>query len=47
MKKNDNHIPCSLIEYYLASKEVDKKDVIGMAADLLLAGIDTVSFSFY
>lgn len=35
----------SLLEQYLLNKELDTKDVIGMAADMLLAGIDTVYFS--
>ncbi|EEB13546.1 cytochrome P450, putative [Pediculus humanus corporis] len=35
----------SLLEYYLTSKEIDKKDIIGMCADILLAGIDTTTFS--
>jgi ecdysteroid 25-hydroxylase CYP302A1 len=32
----------SLLELYLSSEELDMKDVIGMAVDMLLAGIDTV-----
>lgn len=32
----------SLLENYLASPEVDFKDVIGVVCDFLLAGIDTV-----
>ncbi|XP_075233158.1 cytochrome P450 302a1, mitochondrial-like isoform X2 [Lycorma delicatula] len=45
IKNDENHIPYSLIEFYLASTEVDKKDVIGMAVDLLLAGIDTMTYT--
>lgn len=33
----------SLLEMYLSNPVLDKKDVIGMACDMLLAGIDTVS----
>lgn len=33
----------SLLELYLTSSNLDYKDVVGMAVDLLLAGIDTVS----
>lgn len=32
----------SLLELYLSSKELDMKDVTGMAVDMLLAGVDTV-----
>lgn len=32
----------SLLELYLRNKNLDVKDVIGMACDMLLAGIDTV-----
>jgi ecdysteroid 25-hydroxylase CYP302A1 len=32
----------SLLELYLSSKELDIKDVTGMAVDMLLAGVDTV-----
>lgn len=35
----------SLLEMYLTTPEIDFKDVIGMSADMLLAGIDTVSLS--
>lgn len=34
----------SLLESYLSSPELDLKDIVGMAVDFLLAGIDTVSF---
>lgn len=34
----------TLIERYLASDSVDLKDVIGVACDFLLAGMDTVIF---
>ena len=34
--------PKSLLETYLASPELDFKDIIGITCDLLLAGIDTV-----
>jgi hypothetical protein len=34
--------PASLLEQYLASPELDRKDVVGMAVDMLLAGVDTV-----
>lgn len=32
----------SLLESYLSSPELDLRDIVGMAADFLLAGIDTV-----
>jgi ecdysteroid 25-hydroxylase CYP302A1 len=32
----------SLLDLYLSSKELDMKDVTGMAVDMLLAGVDTV-----
>lgn len=34
----------SLLEIYLRNPTLDFKDVVGMACDMLLAGIDTVSF---
>ena len=33
----------SLLEIYLRNPALDFKDVLGMACDMLLAGIDTVS----
>lgn len=33
----------SLLELYLSSEDLDVKDVTGMAMDMLLAGVDTVS----
>lgn len=33
----------TLLENYLASPELDFKDIIGMVCDILLAGIDTVN----
>lgn len=35
----------SLLEIYLSSENLDMKDVIGMAADMLLAGIDTTTYT--
>lgn len=35
----------TLIETYLKNPELDVKDVVGMACDALLAGIDTVHFA--
>uniref|UniRef100_A0A1A9W4R6 Cytochrome P450 302a1, mitochondrial n=1 Tax=Glossina brevipalpis TaxID=37001 RepID=A0A1A9W4R6_9MUSC len=35
----------SLIEEYLKNPKLDLSDVVGMAADLLLAGIDTTSYT--
>ncbi|KAK6631282.1 hypothetical protein RUM44_005808 [Polyplax serrata] len=35
----------SLLEMYLTTPEIDFKDVIGMSADMLLAGIDTITYS--
>lgn len=34
----------SLLEIYLKNNDINYKDVVGMSADMLLAGIDTVSF---
>lgn len=34
----------SLLEEYLKNEALDLKDVVGMACDMLLAGMDTVSF---
>lgn len=31
-----------LLEEYLKNSKIDQKDIVGMAADLLLGGIDTV-----
>ncbi|KAK0174866.1 hypothetical protein PV327_010587 [Microctonus hyperodae] len=48
MKKIDNGEVSereSLLEIYLRNKNLDVKDVIGMACDMLLAGIDTTSNS--
>lgn len=36
----------SLLESYLSSPELDLKDIVGMAVDFLLAGIDTVRTLF-
>lgn len=33
----------SLLETYLLNENLDERDVIGMACDMLLAGVDTVS----
>lgn len=33
----------SLLKSYLLSPELDLRDIVGMAGDFLLAGIDTVS----
>lgn len=32
----------SLLETYLMNPNLDEKDVVGMACDMLLAGVDTV-----
>lgn len=40
-KTSEDEVP-SLLELYLTSPNLDYKDVVGMAVDLLLAGIDTV-----
>jgi len=34
----------SLLDLYLSSPNLDKKDIVGMAVDLLLAGMDTVRY---
>lgn len=33
----------SLLEEYLKNEALDHKDIVGMACDMLLAGVDTVS----
>lgn len=38
------HRKQSLLEEYLKNDALDIKDVVGMACDMLLAGVDTVSF---
>lgn len=38
----NRHTTSTLLENYLASPELDFKDVIGVVCDFLLAGIDTV-----
>jgi hypothetical protein len=35
--------PPTLLEQYIASKDLDFKDIVGMACDVLLAGMDTVN----
>lgn len=35
-----------LLEEYLKNSKIDQKDIVGMAADLLLGGIDTVKHNF-
>lgn len=37
----------SLLEFYLSTPEIDFKDIIGMSADMLLAGMDTVIFEIF
>lgn len=39
------HRKQSLLEEYLRNEALDIKDVVGMACDMLLAGIDTVGTS--
>lgn len=46
-KRNRDALICrkqSLLEEYLKNEALDIKDVVGMACDMLLAGVDTVSF---
>ncbi|XP_066999639.2 cytochrome P450 302a1, mitochondrial [Anabrus simplex] len=48
MEKNLNQSDegqASLLELYLSTPELDIKDVVGMAVDMILAGMDTTSFS--
>ena len=33
----------SLLEQFISNADCDKKDILGMTVDILLAGIDTVS----
>jgi len=37
----------SLLEEYSKNDALDVKDIVGMACDMLLAGMDTVSFKFH
>jgi ecdysteroid 25-hydroxylase CYP302A1 len=37
--------PPTLLEQYIASKDLDFKDIVGMACDVLLAGMDTITYS--
>lgn len=37
--------PLSVLEYFLLESGLDKKDIVGIICDTLLAGIDTVSIS--
>lgn len=37
----------SLLDDYLANPKLDMYDIVGMACDLLLAGVDTVSIQTY
>lgn len=39
--------PTTLLESYLASPELDFKDITGMICDFLLAGIDTVYITMF
>lgn len=45
--ETDANRPSTLLEGYLASPELDFKDIIGMICDFLLAGIDTVYISMF
>lgn len=42
MGNTSDHQP-SLLELFLSSPDLDHKDIVGMAVDMLLAGMDTVS----
>lgn len=45
-QRNRNASICrkeSLLEEYFKNEALDVKDIVGMACDMLLAGIDTVS----
>jgi len=47
LEKNikNGSVDSSLISAYLKNPELDRSDVVGTAADLLLAGIDTTSYA--
>lgn len=45
--ETDVNKPSTLLESYLASPELDFKDIIGMICDFLLAGIDTVYITIF
>ncbi|GJQ70311.1 putative cytochrome p450 [Trypoxylus dichotomus] len=44
-KEKQTATSMSLLENYLSSPELDFKDIIGVACDFLLAGIDTTTYS--
>ncbi|XP_049767021.1 cytochrome P450 302a1, mitochondrial [Schistocerca cancellata] len=43
-KRNDGH-QASLLEQYLLSPDLSHKDIVGMAVDMILAGMDTTSYT--
>ncbi|XP_063975595.1 cytochrome P450 302a1, mitochondrial isoform X2 [Diachasmimorpha longicaudata] len=45
MKESGGNEKPSILENYLSNKNVDLKDVVGVACDMLLAGIDTTAYS--
>lgn len=44
-KNSSNISRCSLLEEYLRNPNLDLADIVGMAVDLLLAGVETTTFS--
>ncbi|XP_015116287.1 cytochrome P450 302a1, mitochondrial [Diachasma alloeum] len=45
MKESIGNKKSSILENYLSNRNVDLKDVVGVACDMLLAGIDTTAYS--
>ncbi|KAF7994435.1 hypothetical protein HCN44_003907 [Aphidius gifuensis] len=45
IKENQDDSEKSLLEIYLKNDNLDFKDIVGMACDMLLAGIDTSAYS--
>ncbi|XP_019873428.1 cytochrome P450 302a1, mitochondrial [Aethina tumida] len=43
--EKERNTPATLLESYLAAPELDFKDIIGMACDFILAGIDTTTYT--
>jgi ecdysteroid 25-hydroxylase CYP302A1 len=41
-KEDQKHVEKSLLEQYLDNPNLGMQDIVGMAADLLLAGVHTV-----
>nr|XP_053629407.1 cytochrome P450 302a1, mitochondrial-like isoform X1 [Cherax quadricarinatus] len=42
---DDSQQPLSVLEHFLLESDLDKKDIVGIICDTLLAGIDTAAFT--